>query len=181
LLVYSDTGWLYLDTKDVWCKMKDNSIRGYALNVDLSAVLNKLESLGAVKHKCFLYKKGKHYDDKDLDTNNTFYDPEVILEYFQITFSLDGVEIVLQKWPKIPPLLSVEDESYNSIMEMLTKLGVRHELYTEIDADFLYGVKYGINLYKEGTLRFNNDELQMISVYLEGDEIKKNAESYLAV
>lgn len=162
--------------------MKTNGVKGFVLNVDFATVINRLENLGAMRVSGTHHKKVVNDFKEDVNkVMPAFYKPGTFLEYIQVEYHLDGVRYILNKWPMIPAFLEVDAISFNVVMEKIEKLNVRRECYSEINADFLYGEKYGINLRKVSELRFSNEELQMISCCVMREKEEENAETYLAV
>jgi len=69
------------------------------------------------------------------------------------TYELDGVEIDIDEWPKIPPYMEIEGKTKEEVEKTVKKLGYTMNDTTGINNIKIYK-KYGINLDKIKTLKF---------------------------
>lgn len=107
------------------------------------------------------------------DFDNTYeilkklgYIPRSFQENFRIEYKLDDVILDFDKWPMISPYLEIEGNSKQSVLKMLSRLGVDCTHVTTMDVDTLYNSKHGIRLDTIENLSFNQEELQFIGKYL---------------
>jgi adenylate cyclase class 2 len=66
------------------------------------------------------------------------------IEKYQHSFTLDGVTIDIDTWPKIPVYAELEGDSIESLMAVAEKLGLSWENRFDGDARFVYK-KYGFD------------------------------------
>lgn len=103
------------------------------------------------------------------DTNEVLmklgYAPRTFQENFRIEYTLAGVNFDLDKWPMIPPYLEIEGQSEEDITKMISLLGLKMYDVTTMDVDTVYSSEYGIQLDSIKDLRFNEEEIAMISRY----------------
>jgi len=60
-------------------------------------------------------------------------------------WEIDGVEITIDEWPFLEPLVEVEGKSEASVKSVSKKLGFNYKDAVFCSADFLYSKKYGIS------------------------------------
>ncbi len=72
-------------------------------------------------------------------------------------WKLDGVEITLDEWPYLEPLVEVEGDSEEAVKEVSAKLGFDYHQAFFCSVDFLYNRKYGT------PIEFINHHLDLIS------------------
>lgn len=100
------------------------------------------------------------------DTNELLmklgYLPRTFQENFRIEYTLNGVNLDLDKWPMIPPYLEVEGNSEIDVIKMIDALGFQESDVTTMDVDTLYNSEYGIQLDSIKELRFDEEEINMI-------------------
>ncbi|HNX10788.1 MAG TPA: CYTH domain-containing protein [bacterium] len=58
---------------------------------------------------------------------------------------LDGVEITIDEWPYLEPLVEVEGKSEEAVMEVSQKIGFDYSDALFCSADKLYEMKYGVS------------------------------------
>lgn len=72
----------------------------------------------------------------------------------RISYDLDGIEIDIDFWPKIPPYLEIEGKSSEEVKKMIIKLGFDESETTSIGTTEVYK-KYGIDLLSVKELKFD--------------------------
>ena len=82
------------------------------------------------------------------------YTPRGIQENKRIKYDLNGVEVDIDTWPKIPTYLEIEGTSEEDVYNTLQLLGIARESATSLDVQSIYKEIYGINLDKEPNLSF---------------------------
>ena len=98
----------------------------------------------------------------DFDTTNEIlrdlgYKPRGIQENKRIKYNLNGVEVDIDTWPKIPTYLEIEGTSEAEVYNTLELLGIPKEKATSLDVQSIYGEIYGINLDEEPNLSFKDE------------------------
>jgi adenylate cyclase class 2 len=94
----------------------------------------------------------------DFDTTNALlaqlgYTPKSYQENTRTTYNLDGVELDIDTWPRIPPYLEIEADSPATIYDTASRLGyTKHDL-TSQNTTKIYA-HYGIDLAAVANLRF---------------------------
>lgn len=61
---------------------------------------------------------------------------------------LDNVEVTIDEWPYLEPLVEVEGRSEEAVKQVSEKLGFKYEDALFCSADTLYNKKYGVSEYK---------------------------------
>lgn len=69
------------------------------------------------------------------------------------SYELDGAEVELDEWPKIPPYLEIESKSKGQIDEVLKKLGYSRKDTTSINTEKVYS-QYGLDIHSYKELKF---------------------------
>jgi adenylate cyclase class 2 len=69
-------------------------------------------------------------------------------------FMLDGVEISVDTWPKIPPYAEFEGQTEKDVKNLLKKLNIPPEKITTLDVSSIYKEIYGIDILKIKDLTF---------------------------
>ena len=95
----------------------------------------------------------------DFDTTNEIlkelgYIPKGIQENKRIKYNLNGVEIDIDTWPKIPSFLEIEGTNEEDVYNTLKLLGIPKEKATSLDVQDIYKEIYGIDIEKEPNLSF---------------------------
>ena len=98
----------------------------------------------------------------DFDTTNEIlnelgYKPRGIQENKRIKYNLNGVEVDIDTWPKIPTYLEIEGSSEDEVYNTLKLLGIPKEDSTSLDVQRIYQEIYGIDLENETILSFYNN------------------------
>lgn len=99
----------------------------------------------------------------DFDTTNEIlkelgYTPRGIQENKRIKYDLNGVEIDIDTWPKIPTYLEIEGRSEEEVYNTLQLLGIPKERSTSLDVQSIYEEIYGIDLDKSPNLSFEENK-----------------------
>lgn len=86
----------------------------------------------------------------DFDTCNKMlnelgYKPKAFQENRRIQYNLNGVEVDIDFWPKIPTYLEIEGKSEEEVYKIVELLGFKKEDTTALDVDKIYK-QYGHNL-----------------------------------
>jgi len=82
------------------------------------------------------------------------YNPKGLQENKRIKYDLNGVEVDIDTWPRIPTYLEVEGSSEAEVYDTLDLLGIPKESATALDVQRIYSEVYGIDLTKEPNLSF---------------------------
>lgn len=95
----------------------------------------------------------------DFDTTNEIlrelgYNHRGIQENKRIKYDLNGVEVDIDTWPKIPTYLEIEGTSEAEVYNTLELLGIPKEKSTSLDVQSIYREIYSIDLDKEPNLSF---------------------------
>lgn len=85
------------------------------------------------------------------------YIPKGIQENKRIRYDLNGVEVDIDTWPRIPTYLEIEGNSEKDVYDTLKLLGIPKENVTGLDVQSIYKDIYGIDLVKEPNLSFDNN------------------------
>jgi adenylate cyclase class 2 len=80
-------------------------------------------------------------------------------ENYRIQFLLNGVEIDIDTWPRIPEYLEIEGKSEEEVLHTLDLLGIPRERATSLDVSSIYEEVYGIKDSKKD-LSFTEGELK---------------------
>ena len=81
-------------------------------------------------------------------------------ENHRTAYSLNGVEICIDRWPKIPPYLEIEASSEEEVVRTAKLLGFSEKDVTGINNIKIYR-HYGIDLDKTPELRFDDQKEMM--------------------
>ena len=73
------------------------------------------------------------------------------------TYSIDGVEVDIDTWPLISTYAEIENDSEELIRAIINKLGLQNHEIKSCNAAKVCE-KYGIDLYKYRTLKFDEKE-----------------------
>lgn len=82
------------------------------------------------------------------------YTPRGIQENKRIKYDLNGVEVDIDTWPRIPTYLEIEGTSEEEVYNALELLGIPKQKATSLDVQSIYEEIYGIDLNKEPNLSF---------------------------
>ena len=84
------------------------------------------------------------------------YKPRGIQENKRIKYDLNGVEVDIDSWPKIPTYLEIEGRSEKEVFDTLKLLGIKKEDATSLDVQSIYEQVYNIDLEKNPNLSFKD-------------------------
>lgn len=98
----------------------------------------------------------------DFDTTNKIleelgYKPRGIQENKRIKYNLNGVEVDIDTWPKIPTYLEIEGSSEEVVYNTLKLLKIKKEDATSLDVQSIYEQIYGFDLNKNPNLYFEKE------------------------
>ena len=79
--------------------------------------------------------------------------PKAYQENKRISYRLDGVEIEIDFWPKIPPYLEVEGKSIEDVKKTIKLLGFEFSEATSLSTKEVYK-KYGLKIHDFKELKF---------------------------
>lgn len=101
-------------------------------------------------------------DIKDLEEGNSILEQlgfsyRNYQEKQRATYSIDGVEVDIDTWPLIPTYAEIENDSEELIRAIINKLGLQNHEIKSCNAAKVCE-KYGIDLYKYRTLKFDEKE-----------------------
>lgn len=82
------------------------------------------------------------------------YTPKAYQENKRVSFTLDGAEIEIDTWPRIPTYAEVEAESKDKVVEIAARLGYSEDQLTGENTTKVYA-RYGIDLTTITDLRFD--------------------------
>ena len=74
----------------------------------------------------------------------------------RIKYNLNGVEVDIDSWPKIPTYLEIEGHNEEEVLNTLDILGIERDKATALDVQSIYKEIYGIDLRKTPNLSFDN-------------------------
>ena len=72
----------------------------------------------------------------------------------RVQYVLNGVELDIDTWPRIPTYMEIEGESEDKVMEMMKILDVDEKKVTALNCQDIYMKIYGIDITKENVLKF---------------------------
>lgn len=105
------------------------------------------------------------------DTNEMLdklgYYPRTYQENFRIEYSLNGVNIDIDKWPGIPWYVEIEGDNEESVFNMIEMLGFKLQDVTTLDVERVYTQIYGIQINSIKELMFSEKEVNEINKYQE--------------
>lgn len=87
-------------------------------------------------------------------------------ENFRITYNLDEVDLDIDKWPMIPPLVEIEGPAQADLFRILGVMEIGKDEVTTMDIDTAYRDVYGINLDNIPHLAFTDAERKEIESLL---------------
>ncbi len=94
------------------------------------------------------------FDKTNSILNELGYKPRAIQENKRIKYDLNGVEVDIDTWPKIPSYLEVEGKSEDDVYKTLDLLGISKDMVTALNTQSIYKEIYGIDTSKEEVLSF---------------------------
>jgi adenylate cyclase class 2 len=81
--------------------------------------------------------------------------PKYYQENRRTSFKLDGCDIEIDEWPKIPPYLEIEGEEKAAVLRMAERLGFEPEELTSVNTTGVYNL-YGLNIADYPRLTFED-------------------------
>jgi len=98
----------------------------------------------------------------DFDTTNEIlnelgYSVRGIQENKRIKYDLNGVEVDIDTWPKIPTYLEIEGKNEEEVYSTLDILGIPRDKAISLNTQSIYKEIYNIDLSCEPLLSFNNN------------------------
>ena len=96
----------------------------------------------------------------DFDTTNEIlkelgYVPRGIQENKRIKYDLNGVEVDIDTWPRIPTYLEIEGKNEEEVYSTLELLGISKDKAISLNTQSIYKEYYGIDLSNEKILSFD--------------------------
>lgn len=85
------------------------------------------------------------------------YEPYNYQENRRTRYYLNGIEIDIDTWPLIPTFVEVEGKSVDEVIDTIALLGKNREDITTLDIQSIYLEKYGIDISKISSLKFENE------------------------
>ncbi len=95
------------------------------------------------------------FDDTNEILKELGYTPKGLQENKRIKYNLNGVEVDIDTWPKIPTYLEIEGIDEESVYNTLNLLGIDKSKVTTLDVQSIYLEVYNIDIIKEPNLSFN--------------------------
>ena len=131
-----------------WIRLRTNGIKT-TLTIKNVATSNidgtqELEIVVDDFDRCHLLLKELGYEARSYQENR------------RIQYDLNGVEIDIDTWPKIPTYMEVEGSSEDAVYHALDVLGISREECTSLDVESLY-YKYGIDIKNIKELKFEEE------------------------
>ncbi|MDO8648078.1 MAG: class IV adenylate cyclase [Candidatus Diapherotrites archaeon] len=93
------------------------------------------------------------FDSANSILNKLGFFPKAYQENKRVSFRLDGAEVEIDSWPKIPPYVEIEAGSAEKVEKVLNILGFEKSQATSIGVEEVYK-KYGINIHDFKELKF---------------------------
>lgn len=96
----------------------------------------------------------------DFETTNEIlnelgYKPRGIQENKRIKYDLNGVEVDIDTWPRIPSYLEIEGKTEEEVYNTLELLGIPRNKAISLNTQSIYKEYYGIDLCDEPLLSFD--------------------------
>ena len=95
------------------------------------------------------------FDSTNELLNKLGYYPRGIQENKRIKYDLNGVEIDIDSWPRIPTYLEIEGHSEKEVYDTLKLLEIPKEKSTSLNVQSIYKEIYNIDLTNEKILSFD--------------------------
>lgn len=114
------------------------------------------------------------FEVPDVETGKSFladmgYFPALHQKKMRIAYDYENTEIVIDKWPKIPPYVEVEGKTKADICAVVKALGFRADDMKVMNTDDVYTLN-GLDLYSFKELDFSPEEEAEVSEYLSSTE-----------
>ena len=91
--------------------------------------------------------------------NELGYKPKGLQENYRIKYDLDGVEVDIDRWPRIPAYLEIEGKNEEEVLKVLDVLDIDKSYATTLDVMGIYREVYNIDLTQEPNLSFEDEYL----------------------
>ena len=96
----------------------------------------------------------------DFDATNEIlkelgYTPRGLQENKRIKYDLNGVEVDIDTWPRIPTYLEIEGKNEEEVYKTLEILGISKDKAISLNTQSIYREYYGIDLSNEPLLSFD--------------------------
>lgn len=142
--------------------------RRWIFNLSKNAGVDEFIRVRTDGEKCtiaYKYRKGDglgNTEEIEIETNDFDSSAEIFSKFIKDgkyqenkreTFMLDGVEITINRWPLIPPVLEVEASSEKKVRDTITELGIGGKELGNIGWEKLY-MQFGIDLNAYEVLKF---------------------------
>ena len=98
------------------------------------------------------------FDSTNEILNELGYTARGIQENKRIKYDLNGVEVDIDTWPRIPTYLEIEGKSEEEVYATLKLLGISKDKAISLNTQSIYKDIYGIDLSKEPLLYFDKGE-----------------------
>ena len=114
------------------------------------------------------------FEVPNVETGKSFladmgYFPALHQKKMRIAYDYANTEIVIDKWPKIPPYVEVEGKTKEDICAVVKALGFRADDMKVMNTDDVYTLN-GLDLYSFKELDFSPEEEAEVSEYLSSTE-----------
>ena len=97
------------------------------------------------------------FDSTDAILNELGYKARGIQENKRTKYDLNGVEVDIDTWPKIPTYLEIEGKNEEEVYKTLELLGIPKEKAISLNTQSIYKEYYGIDLSNEPILSFDKE------------------------
>lgn len=97
------------------------------------------------------------------------YFPALHQKKMRIAYDYENTEIVIDKWPKIPPYIEVEGQTKTDICRVVKALGFKADDMKVMNTDDVYTLN-GLDLYSFKELDFSSEEEEEVIEYLADSE-----------
>ena len=95
------------------------------------------------------------FDKTNEILNELGYTPKGLQENKRIKYNLNGVEIDIDTWPKIPTYLEIEGKDETEVYNTLDILGISKDRITTLDVQTIYKDVYNIDIIENPNLSFD--------------------------
>ena len=95
------------------------------------------------------------FDKTNEILNELGYTPKGLQENKRIKYNLNGVEVDIDTWPKIPTYLEVEGKNEEEVLSTLDLLGISKDRVTALDVQTIYKDVYNIDIIENPNLSFD--------------------------
>ncbi len=95
------------------------------------------------------------FDKTNEILNELGYIPKGLQENKRIKYNINGVEIDIDTWPKIPTYLEIEGKDEDEVYNTLDILGISKDRITTLDVQTIYKDVYNIDIIENPNLSFD--------------------------